>query len=521
MIDKVKLSRRELLKFGGMSIAALVAADLLSECGSSSQKTGSQVLSTPATGSTPSTSFITTNPTTIPVSSTTTITLTSSGWSVDLGSDIVRLYHLLRRAGFDPSQTDLDSYTPMGLAAATSYLLEYQNIDDSAAQARAAALNVNLKSLSSLQQWWLELMIYTKRPLQEKMVLFWHGLLTSGFSKVNNGQYMLTQNQLFRDQALGDYAVLLKAVSRDPAMMTWLDSQANNKAAPNENFARELMELFTLGVGNYTENDVREAARAFTGWELKNGAFYYDSSNHDNGTKSFLGQSGNFNGDDVIDIIMEQPAAATFISKKLFEFFMYANPDNDTLSHLADVFSQSNRSIKSVVSDILTSAGFYSADAYRGKVKSPAEMVVGMARGLGLETDASQLVAPLNNMGQSLFNPPDVSGWKSDANWLNSGTLIYRLNLANLVATARQAGFTFDPSSLPRQQGISQTPAIIDYYTTLLLDGVISSTERALIANYISGMGTITAPPASKSPDDEKLRSLAYLILASPDYQLA
>ena len=144
-----------------------------------------------------------------------------------------------------------------------------------------------------------------------------------------------------------------------------------------------------------------------------------------------------------------------------------------------------------------------------------------MARGLGLETDASQLVAPLNNMGQSLFNPPDVSGWKSDANWLNSGTLIYRLNLANLVATARQAGFTFDPSSLPRQQGISQTPAIIDYYTTLLLDGVISSTERALIANYMSGMGTITAPPASKSPDDEKLRSLAYLILASPDYQLA
>ena len=170
-------------------------------------------------------------------------------------------------------------------------------------------------------------MIYSKRPLQEKMVLFWHGLLTSGISKVNNGQYMLAQNQLFRDQALGDYAELLKAVSRDPAMMIWLDIPANRKAAPNEILPVSSWGFLPL-VSAATESDVREAARAFTGWEIKNGAFYFDAADHDKGVKNFLGQSGNFDGDDVIDIIMAQPAAATFIARKLFAFFTYASPAN-------------------------------------------------------------------------------------------------------------------------------------------------------------------------------------------------
>ena len=531
-------SRREFLKEGGLFLgAALGSAVFLNACTSTRTETTTQeftkiVTNPPDTVTVPTTvtlSPVTVTQTAPPVTitiektipPTTSTTAVSSSWPVNLSLDSVRLRHLLRRAGFGASQAELDSYTGMGLAAVPNYLLEFQNVDDSAAQARVTALNVNTKSLSSLQQWWLLLMVYTKRPLQEKMVLFWHGLLTSGFSKVGNGQYMLTQNQFFRDQALGDYAALLKAVSRDPAMMTWLDSQTNNKVAPNENFARELMELFTLGIGNYTENDVREAARAFTGWSLRSGAFYFDAANHDNGTKNFLGQSGNFNGDDIIDIILQQPAAATFISKKLFEFFAYANPDANILSHLANIFTQSTRSIKAVVKEILTSDAFYSSNAYRGKVKSPAEMVVGMVRELGMATDASQLVSPLNNMGQSLFDPPDVSGWKGDANWFNSGTMINRLNLANLVATARQTGFIFDPSALPRQQGISKASDIIDYYTGLLIDGVIPGAERTIIANYTSGLGTITTPPATKTSDDEKLRSLVYLILSSPDYQLA
>src|SRR3972149_4969714 len=163
-------------------------------------------------------------------------------------------------------------------------------------------------------------MIYSKRPLLEKMVLFWHGILTSSMFKVGNAKFMFNQNQLFREQALGDYAALLKAISRDSAMLIWLASRVNRKTAPNENFARELMELVSLGIGNYTETDVRESARAFTGWGIRSDSFFFDAAQHDEGNKTFLGQSGNFNGDDIIDIILRHPAAAQYISRRLFQF---------------------------------------------------------------------------------------------------------------------------------------------------------------------------------------------------------
>jgi len=446
---------------------------------------------------------------------------TTEGWPVDLKSANLQIHHLLRRAGFSPNQSEIDKYSKMGVKATTQSLLDYEKVDNTALENRLAGITVDTKNLADLQRWWLLRMVYTQRPLQEKMTLFLHGLLTSGFSKVVNGPYMLAQNKLLRSQAIGDYGELLKAISRDPAMMLWLDSATNHKATPNENFARELMELFSLGIGNYTETDVREAARAFTGWELSNGAFVFNTAQHDTGSKTFLGQTGNFTGDDIIDIIMKQPAAAKFICRKMFEFFVYDNPDDPVVSHLAAVFTQNNRSLKAVMNEILSSTEFYSANAYRAKVKSPVELVAGMIRGLNIETNGLELVNPVNGMGQSLFNPPNVAGWKGGTSWINSATMIYRLNFANTVATARQKGFVFDPAQTLLQNGVAQPQGAVDYFTNLLIDGVIPDSERKILLSYLNVSSSTTVSSSSAWATDEQLRSLTYLVLCSPDYQLA
>jgi uncharacterized protein (DUF1800 family) len=420
------------------------------------------------------------------------------------------------------SPADMDKFTSMGLPATIDYLLEYQNVADPDLDTRLSDLTIDPNSLTDLQRWWLVRMIYTKRPLLEKMVLFWHGILTSAISKVGNVQFMRDQNELFRKQPLGDYGALLKAVSRDPAMLIWLDSRANRKQAPNENFGRELMELFTMGVGHYTETDVREAARAFTGWNLRGDSFVFDISQHDGGAKTFLGQTGDFDGDNIIDIIMSQRAAAEFISRKLFEFFAYDNPSPSTVSRLADVFTSSNRSIKAVVRQIFVSDEFYSPQAYRAKIKSPAELVAGVIRALRIETDGSPLIGLVTNMGQALFNPQDVSGWKGGTAWINTNTLLYRINFANQVATARTANFSFNPADLLARQSTNPPDDAIDFYLRVLLDGVMAGDEKGVLAEYYGSPADMTVPPRTgKSAADEKMRSLVFLVLASPDYQMA
>jgi uncharacterized protein (DUF1800 family) len=504
-----QISRREfLLKAGALGLSASSLAALVSACHKISP---TEEPSRPSSPVPPATSSSTPSPSPI------------SAWKVDLASNEIKMRHLLRRAGFGVGPGELEQFVGMGLAAATDYLIEYQNVDNSALETRLTSLNIDQAklSLSDIQRWWLVRMIYTKRPLEEKMVLFWHGMLTSAISKVGIAQLMLGQNQLLRDLATADYAVLLKAIARDPAMMLWLDSRLNRKNAPNENFARELMELFTLGIGNYSENDVRESARAFTGWSQLASGFYLDLSQHDSGLKTFLGQTGNLGGDDIIDIIMQQPAAAEFISRKLFEFFTYDNPDPKTVSRLAGVFTTSNRNIKALVRSILTSDEFYSARAYRAKIKSPVELLAGMVRVLGIETGGNELIGPLNNLGQVLFNPPDVSGWKGGLAWINSETLLYRVNFANQLATARGANFKFNPVSLLTQKTNPAPESALADYLAALLDNVIDPQEKTMLIEFARTRGPAQTPKPGTNFDDETLRDLAYLILASPDYQMA
>lgn len=432
-------------------------------------------------------------------------------------TDDLKLRHLLRRAGFGAGPTELATYQKLGLNGTIDRLIEFAGVDNSALESRLQGLNLDLSKRPDIQRWWLLRMIYTARPLEEKLTLFWHGHLTSAISKVGRPLPMVKQNEFLRANALGRFPDLLKGISKDPAMMVWLDVEANRRGHANENYARELMELFSLGLGNYTETDVRESARAFTGWVLtgnrKTGAVQsiFRPRLHDDGSKTFLGQTGNFNGDDVVDIIVKQPASATFISRKLFEFFAYPSPSDAVLQPLVAAYTSSNYSIKALVRAILTSDAFYSPAAYRALVKSPAELVAGTARVLGVETDAKGLPYETTLMGQELFNPPNVAGWHGGSAWLNSGTWFARLNFANSVVTAVTPALSKRPSGDPVAALLNAAPSsFVDGLSSLFLDGQIEPPQHQVLLDYL------TASPAL-----EQRRGAFYLAMALPEFHLA
>jgi uncharacterized protein (DUF1800 family) len=379
-------------------------------------------------------------------------------------------------------------------------------------------------------------MIYTARPLEEKMTLFWHGLLTSALSKVGRPTPMVVQNNFLRTNALGRFPEILKGISRDPAMMIWLDTASNKKGHANENYARELMELFALGVGNYTEQDVREGARSFTGWSLtgnfRSGQLEYrfEPRQHDDGVKMFLGKTGNFGGDDIVDIVVQHPASARFITKKLFSFFAYPNPADDVIQPFVDAYTSSNYSIRALVRAILTSDAFYSPRAYRALVKSPVEYVVGIARALGIDTDAMGLPFAATQMGQELFNPPNVAGWPGGASWLTSGTWLARLNLANRVAgginlSARSDGggnphpYPFGTSA--STNGSATPDDVVQYLANLFLEGRIEPAQRQVLVDYLTPPNGASLGEADKAWLDERRRGAIYLTLAMPEYHLS
>ena len=441
----------------------------------------------------------------------------------------VRMGHLLRRAGFGATREKTDEFLDMGEEATVSFLLEYDQVDDTDLEERISALNLDRSDHSSkmpstlklvdLQHMAITRMIYTKRPLQEKMVLFWHGLLTSAWKKVGRGPYMLDQDDLFRQHALSPYDSLLKAVAKDPAMLIWLDSRVNKKQKPNENFARELMELFSMGVGTFTEEDVREAARGFTGWSLRKNKFFFERNQHDFEMKTFLGVTGNHDGTDIIDIIMEQPVTSLFISKKLFEFFAYDNPEPRVLAELSSTFNSSGYSIKAVVEQILTSDEFYSERAYRAKIKSPTELVIGAMRQLEVATNWERIGPTyLTPMGQELFNPFDVSGWPDGGEWINSSTLLSRLNFVHSISLS-SGHFLHDIVGPIKSRNIDSTVPAVDYFLDLFLDGIVAGEEKAILVGYLDGL--LTKNGSKSSFNSSTLGSLIYLVMASPDYQLA
>lgn len=289
------------------------------------------------------------------------------------------------------------------------------------------------ENINELNKVWLDEMINSKAQLREKMSLFWHGHFAC---RVVNSKFQQELLHVVRTNALGNFGDLLKAVSKTPAMLLFLNNQQNKKAHPNENFAREVMELFTMGRGNYTETDVKEAARAFTGWSFDlTGNFKVRERQHDNDQKTFLGRSGNFDGDDVLNIILEQPATATFITRKIYKFLVNDQVDEERVEMLANVFQKSNYEILPLLDAIFTGKWFYDEENVGSKIKSPVELLVGIRRimPLKLENDQVQILFQ-KVLGQVLFYPPNVAGWPGGRYWIDSSTLMLRMQMPQIFA---------------------------------------------------------------------------------------
>ena len=373
--------------------------------------------------------------------------------------DIALMAHLMRRAGFGGPRDELEARVAKGYEATVEELLhpEEQEPLDRIDMMRYHPWAWRPGTTAGMgPAEWLHDMINTKRPLEEKMALFWHQVFATGFSKVDN--YDAVMDMVFKFRALGDFRELLLEVAKDPAMIFWLDNCENHAYAVNENWGRELLELFSMGVGNYTEEDVLECSRAFTGWTIQpklprgplgrhDWFFEYREEDHDDGEKTFLGQTGNFDGGDIIRIICAQPATSRFIARHLYNFFVadeaqvpawsVTSPlDPEAVEFLADTLVQSGYDIRSTLRALFNSDFFKNARFAR--VKSPAEVVAGTLRLVGGAEfpgpDIGHLARQPGYMGQDLLNPPSVEGWHTGAEWINSGSLMRRVNFtAELV----------------------------------------------------------------------------------------
>ena len=371
--------------------------------------------------------------------------------------------HLLNRAAFGGTPEEIQKTQAKGMTAAVRDLLRTdasvdvappewahpQNIREIRMEVRAlkdepeeflkkkrALRKAENEKLLDLRHWWLERMMTTPAPLLEKMTLFWHGHFATSMQKVNDGYWMWRQNQLLRENALGNFAVLTKKVSRDPAMMIYLDLRQSQVEHPNENWARELMELFTVGIGNYTEQDVRESARAFTGYRIdpSDQQFRFVPRQHDATTKTFLGHAGRLDGDDVIDALVAKPACATFIGRKIWRYFVEDDPSPEIIAAVADRMRAHDFEMRPLLREIFSSAEFYSPRVRLTQIKGPVQFLIQTSKLLQTPVPAP-LVAQnaMRQMGQLLFEPPNVKGWDGGKAWISTSTLLFRYNLANYL----------------------------------------------------------------------------------------
>ena len=444
--------------------------------------------------------------------------------------------HLYRRAGFGASWAEVEAAVAAGPEAAVARLLEggpggedFDRVMDSLAPGTGPSSPQDGPD-GPLAAWWLHRMIRTPRPLLEKLCLFWHDHFATSVLKVRRPGLMARQNQLIREHALGRFGPFLRAMGRDPAMLIWLDSNSNVKGSPNENYARELLELFALGVGHYAESDVRDAARAFTGWRAEGESATFDPARHDDGPKTVLGHSGPLGADDVGRIVLEQPAAAPFLVRKFYRAFVSeaeAPPDR-LIRPLAEHYAASGYDTSDLVGTLLRSRLFFSAHSFRQRVKGPVEYVVGLLRALEAtpveERQNSGLNRPptldrlMDGLGQTLFAPPNVKGWPGGESWLNSATLLARHNLAWKVVqgSGGPAGMKANPSALARKHGLGRdAEAQVGFLLGALLqpgEGELDGRRRGKLVAYLA---------ASGSAGDDRLREVAHAVLLMPEYQLA
>ncbi|WP_443937459.1 DUF1800 domain-containing protein [Pedobacter sp. MW01-1-1] len=467
----------------------------------------------------------------------------------------IKVKHLYARAGFGITYPDLEDVSKKNLDKVVDSLFKeakkdgdltivdgeesrremimqaglYQKkqLTEEESKMRRDIIRMQNEKSRDLNIGWINKMINTASPLQEKMTLFWHGHFAC---RSNNPLFAQQLNNVQREYALGNFRKLLIEVSKSPAMLQYLNNQQNRKGKPNENFARELMELFTLGRGNYSENDIKESARAFTGWSYeKEGAFVFREKNHDEGSKTFFGKTGNFQGEDIIDIILEKPETATFISRKLYKFFVNDIPNETHVKEMADYFYANKYDLTKLMKMMLKSDWFYSPENVGTKIKSPTELIVGLSRDFYVTYNKPQVLIQLQtSLGQYLFNPPNVAGWPGGQNWIDSSSLMLRMRIPSLILNDGEIDFSgkADPEdeaiiALNRTTKQKAVKSFVDASANWqkVMGGLPKDLKPLELAQFL-----LHAPLNQKLTqmisDNKGLRSTAVEVTSTPEYQL-
>ncbi len=477
--------------------------------------------------------------------------------------------HLLQRAGFGGTPQQAEALANLGLEKAIAYIVNYQELPDPNPTAiddydkdiirpptsserdalRKARQNgdeetvdmfrtkrqrrqrTDRKQIAEMEQWWLARLVSTPRPLEEKLTLFWHGHFATGYRTIENSYHMYLQNLMLRENAMGNFKEdLVRGIIHDPAMIRYLNNHQNRKQAPNENLARELMELFTLGEGEgYTEDDIKEGARALTGYTVEDDEFAFQTRQHDTGTKKIFGRSGQFDGDDFVNLIFTRRSVSTFVIEKLYRFFVNDLPHGETTASktyvrlLSKVFKRNDWNIKPIIETMLLSKHFYDESNMNAIIKSPVQLIVQAARTLN-PPQRKKLVRTLaiasDIMGQRLFAPPSVKGWDGGRSWINTSTMFMRQNTMLYVLTGQRPdsnaweadGKTYDAMALV--QGHTSSPrATIKYLLSSLLN--IESPSRERTSSLEDYMKT-----QHNKVNNKTVTGLLTLITAMPEYQL-
>ena len=469
-------------------------------------------------------------------------------------NDTALMAHLLRRAGFGASRNELEEYIAMGYDGAVEALLNPSdpgNMPDDLIR-RYHVEQSELRDLAGSAAYWMYRMISTSCPMEEKIALFWHGLFATGYAKLNQARSLLNQVDMFRRSGLGSFEGLLVELSKDPAMIVWLDNNENHGSAINENYGRELLELFSMGIGNYTEDAIKECSRAFTGWTLGNAEymavraakdsiwpygriawhFDYRDEDHDAGEKTFLGETGKFNGEDIIAIIAKQESTARFVATRLFQFFAADEITEDgekAIQEMIASYFSSGYQIRAILRTLFHTDYFKSDEARFARVKGPVEMVVGAIRmsgnyqnpALGIEKVSDTMLY----MGQGLLQPPTVEGWHEGSEWIDSGALVERVNFA-----ARELSDVTSPgvrSIIDRLQagadhGVLEPSDLADRCLDLLGPIEVSDETHSVLVQYANRHGSLDLN--DHKPGDaaeQRVGNMLRLVAATRVYQLA
>ncbi len=439
--------------------------------------------------------------------------------------DARKAAHLLRRAGFGASPAEVARAVGEGHEATIEAFFEAADEEDRDFARTFEAIAgsfVNFTVADQTRAWWAYRMVKTRAPLREKLTLFWHGHFATVIEKVDDAELLIRQIDAIRRHASGNFRDLVLAMARDPAMLVWLDGESSTKDHPNENFARELMELFTCGIGHYTEADVQAAARAFTGWSRDGSNFTFKPQDHDTSRKRFLGKTGRFNGDDIVDILTQHPATARNIAAKLLRFFACPEPAPDVVDEAAALLERTRLDVKWFLRELFQSRYFFSEACRRTRIASPVEFAIGTARTLGLRWPALEISEQLALMGQKLLSPPNVKGWDGEKRWINTSSWAARTACARMIAEFEGDTYAAHLDLETLVPGAIREPdAVVARLADVLLQGELGPESRRELAEFLATPDEGQASQAFREDDGaraKKIRACLALILALPEY---